>query len=44
MNLSLKQKQNYKHRDLWLPSKKERREGLGGSLGLADANHYTEDE
>ena len=43
MNLSTKQTQTQRT-DLWLPRGKEVGEGRIGSLGLADANHYTLNE
>ena len=43
MNLSTKQKQNYRHREQTCGCQGERG-GVGwtGSLGLADANYYIE--
>ena len=43
MNIFTKQKQTHKQRtDLWLPRGKGEGGGRIGSLGLADANYYTE--
>ena len=39
MNLSTKQKQTHRPRDLWLPRGRGVGEGWIGSLGLADANY-----
>ena len=44
MNLSMKQKQTHRHRQKIVFAKEGwLREGLTGSLGLADANYYIQD-
>ena len=43
MNLAMKQKQTYRIENRLVVAKEERvREGWIGSLGLTDANYYTE--